>query len=394
MTGRGRGPWAGLRSLRRQGLSGAGVGIGHLDSGVDAEHRALAGRIAAYRFFDHHGRALPRRRPFDDDGHGTHTAGLIVGDGISERLGIAPRARLHVAHVLEHGRVIARALRGLEWLTHAPIRVLAMPFGVPGDTPVFRPLLEALRREDVLVVAPIGNLGRGRYHAPAGGGGVLSVGAVDDRGRVPAFVGSKVCDGEPLAPALLAPGVDLESAEAGGGLDRRSGTSMAAAFVAGVAALLREAHPEATAARVEAALLATARPLSKGRRLRARAGIIDPQAALADLSAGNRTTSPEPWLAEPSSGRIDPRLRQLMRWAAPSERVPAVVLVDELRGARARALVEEVGRSTSRARRVRVLEPGGVVLLEARPSLLEALAEREETLYLSAQDVELSPYGQ
>jgi subtilisin family serine protease len=83
-----------------------------------------------------------------------------------------------------------------------------------------------------------------------------------------------------VKPNLLAPGVDIPSAGPGGGLQTRSGTSMAAAYVAGVAALLWQANPRATVDEVEKALLTTCDPLSEATGCRYGRGLINPARAL------------------------------------------------------------------------------------------------------------------
>lgn len=376
-------PREGARALRRAGLSGAGVGVGHLDSGVDAAHPSLAGRVAAYRYFDVDGRVVQGKHPSDDSGHGTHTAGIIAG--------LAPRARLHVAHVLEHGRVLARVVRGLDWLLDEDVAVVAMPIGVRGDAPLFGPQVAALAERGVLAIAPIGNLGAGEYHVPGAEAAVLSVGAIGDDGRIPRWSGSrKGPGGECLEPDLLAPGVDVESAAPGGGAEVFSGTSMAAAFVAGVAALLFEAVPTATAAQVRAVLCSTARPLSKGRRHRCRGGVIDPCAALARLRAQPEAAELGAAVLEPSRAhdRIDPRLARQLRWT-PDSPVPAIAMFRDMSPGRARRVIDELGRRYPPATRVSSLRHGRLVLLEAHPGLLRALAQHPAVGYLSAQDVDL-----
>src|SRR5262249_40588170 len=128
-------------ALWANGIDGKGVVVGHLDTGVDGSHPALNRAIAAFAEFDMAGNEVPRAKPHDSDEHGTHTAGTIVGRPLSRReFGVAPRARLASALVIEGGQVIARILAGLEWIISKNARILSMSLGLRGYTPAFQEL--------------------------------------------------------------------------------------------------------------------------------------------------------------------------------------------------------------------------------------------------------------
>ncbi|MGH2368734.1 MAG: S8 family serine peptidase, partial [Chloroflexota bacterium] len=81
----------GVESLWQQGLTGKGVRVGHLDTGVDGAHPALSDRIAAFMEFDLFGNRVPGSRPHDTGDHGTHTAGTICGGRAGGMaIGVAP----------------------------------------------------------------------------------------------------------------------------------------------------------------------------------------------------------------------------------------------------------------------------------------------------------------
>jgi subtilisin len=157
-----------IDSLWRQGLNGAGIRAGHLDTGVAGDHPALTGRIAAFAEVDDEGRLSPAKAPRDTASHGTHTAGILCGGAIEgEAIGVAPEARLYSAAVIDGGRNVVRILQGMDWLRGSGVRVLNLSLGIPGRNPVFWTMLQALHSEGVLAVCPIGNQGPARScHRP------------------------------------------------------------------------------------------------------------------------------------------------------------------------------------------------------------------------------------
>ena len=83
-----------IPQLWNRGLKGNGVLIGHLDTGVDASHPDLKGRIKEFALFDPRGQSF-KSDSFDSGTHGTHTAGTIVGgDASGVAIGVAPEAKL------------------------------------------------------------------------------------------------------------------------------------------------------------------------------------------------------------------------------------------------------------------------------------------------------------
>jgi subtilisin len=243
--------------LWRQRLTGRGVKVGHLDTGVDGRHPALRRAISSFAFFDLMGRPLePAPRPFDSDWHGTHTAAIIAGRPVKKRyVGVAPGALLASACVIEGGDTLARVLGGMDWAVGQGVRVLSMSLGFPGYWPEMLPLTQILRERGILPVFAVGNEGEGQSRSPGNYDEALSVGAVDRQCQVADFSGSQALTQGYSVPDLVAPGVDIISARPGGGFLSSRGTSMAAPHVAGLAALLLEARPEATVEQLERAIL-------------------------------------------------------------------------------------------------------------------------------------------
>lgn len=253
----------GAPDLWKQGLTGKGVLVGHLDTGADGKHPALKGAIADFAEFDMLGRPRkPAPRPHDTDEHGTHTAATIAGRPAGGRsVGVAPGAGLASALVIEGGDVVARVLGGMDWAIGRGVRVLSMSLGFQGWWDDFIPLVDRLRALNVLPVFAVGNEGPGSSRSPGNYWQALSVGASDRRARVADFSSSQRFKRarDPVVPDLLAPGVEIVSARPGGGYQAMDGTSMATPHVAGLAALLWQARPEATAVDIERAIFTSCR---------------------------------------------------------------------------------------------------------------------------------------
>ena len=263
-------------------LSGAGIVVANIDSGVDGFHPAL---MKKYRGYNPNGPAQhignwyvvtgePYVYPGDGLGHGTHTMGTMVGDdGLGHRTGVAPQARwIAVKAFTNQGYTYE------SWL-HAAFEWILAPAGNPalapdivnnswgtdvGSDTRFRGDVESLRAAGILPVFSAGNKGpqKETIGAPASYPEALAVGAVDES-KLPTHFSSRGPSswGE-IKPELSAPGVNVISTYPGGGYAKMDGTSMAAPHVAGIAALLLEANPTLTVDQLEQILLQTTEPLS------------------------------------------------------------------------------------------------------------------------------------
>ncbi len=277
----------GVPALWDRGLTGAGVTVGHLDTGVDGDHPALREAIAAFAELDDLGRLVdPMPAARDSGDHGTHTAGTIAGRAVRGRhIGVAPGAALASAAVIEGGDVVARVLGGMDWAVGSQIRILSMSLGFRGLLNDFLPLTQRIRELGILPVFAVGNEGAGTSRSPGNYPEALSVGASDEAGRVPLFSSSQrfLRRSQPVVPDLVAPGAGVISAKPGGGYQEMDGTSMATPHVAGLAALLFEAAPSATPADVERAIFASCARSAAMNEDRANRGQPDAAAALAAL---------------------------------------------------------------------------------------------------------------
>ena len=248
-----------VEAARSQGLTGRGVRIGILDTGIDAGHPEFRDKSISFMEFDESGFPVSTD-PRDLGEHGTHVAGIAAGN----ENGVACDASLAVAAVLTSrtasgmSGTLAQILAGYNWLVHgnhAPngavstCHVVNASLGAPGYRDYLYSSVETqLILRTSLLVAAIGNRGAAgadNHGSPGNYPNVLGVGAVDQNGRVASFSdwGHEVTHGT-YKPDVSAPGVSICSCVPGGGLASKSGTSMAAPVVAGAAALLLQRSPE------------------------------------------------------------------------------------------------------------------------------------------------------
>jgi subtilisin family serine protease len=226
----------GAPAAQRAG-DGAGVRVAVVDTGVDAGHPDLAGRIAMQRDFV--GAAGPAPAS-GGERHGTEVAGVIaaVAHNRIGIAGIAPRARLlayRACWPVAAGGARCNSFTLAQALAAAiadGAQVLNLSLGGPAD-----PLLERLLREaqgrGIAVVAALPRSGR-REGFPAGVAGVLAVGVAEDAAPAAAVGGA----------VLRAPGRDILTLQPEGGFGYASGSSLAAAHASGALALLRSLEPK------------------------------------------------------------------------------------------------------------------------------------------------------
>ncbi|MGM1063473.1 S8 family serine peptidase [Saccharothrix sp. Mg75] len=252
-------------------LTGAGVTVAVVDTGVEGDHPDLVGREVAARDFTH------EQDGVDHFGHGTHVAATIAGHRAPYR-GVAPDARLLDAKVCDRRGACPESaiIEGMRWAAERGAAVVNISLGLTAsdDVDPVEAAVDALSASHgTLFVVSAGNAGdgAGTVLSPGTADAALTVGAVgrDDSAAEFSSRGPRPADGA-VKPDITAPGVDVVAARAGTGeplgtpVGERhaalSGTSMASPHVAGAAALLAQRHPGWSGARLKAALTASARP--------------------------------------------------------------------------------------------------------------------------------------
>ncbi|MFE0529785.1 S8 family serine peptidase [Micromonospora parva] len=263
-------PQIGAPAAWAAGRDGAGVTVAVLDTGVDATHPDLAGRIAEAQDFSDSGSAR------DGHGHGTHVAATIAGSGAASdgrRKGVAPGARLLVGKVLDDAGsgYSSSIIAGMEWAAHSGAKVVSMSLGgdpTDGTDPMSQAVNDLTAETGALFVVAAGNSGAARtVGAPGAATAALTVGAVDRADNLAEFSsrGPRLGDNG-LKPEITAPGVGIVAARAAGtamgtpvddAYTTASGTSMATPHVAGAAAILAQEHPDWSAVKLKDALVST-----------------------------------------------------------------------------------------------------------------------------------------
>ena len=256
--------------------TGKDVMVAVIDSKIDEAHPELVKGIAEQ--FDAVG------RPDRPHTHGTGMAGAIVSQ--DRLMGIAPGARTLAIHAFSTGAqqspqaTTRNIIAGLEWALNKGARIINMSFAGPYD-PMLALALKRASEKGAILIAAVGNAGpKSPPLYPAADRHVIGVTAIDENDKLyqGANIGAQV--------AVAAPGVDVMVPAPAGAYQLTTGTSVAAAHVSGVAALLLEKHPQADTQLILEVLTASATRLGANKRDdKLGWGLVDPLAALSELDA-------------------------------------------------------------------------------------------------------------
>ncbi|MFJ3418833.1 S8 family serine peptidase [Streptomyces sp. NPDC086082] len=254
------------------GLTGKGVTVAVLDTGVDLSHPDLAQRVSVTKSF------IDGEDTADHNGHGTHVTSTVGGSGAAsdgQEKGVAPDATLAVGKVLsdQGSGSESQIIAGMEWAArdvHAKVVSMSLGSTEPSDgtDPMAQAVNTLSQETGALFVIAAGNTGTpSSIGSPGAADSALTVGAVDADDQAAYFTSAGPRHGDnALKPDLSAPGVDILAArsqlvDGSGYYTSMSGTSMATPHVAGVAALLAQEHPDWTGAQLKDALMSTSRQL-------------------------------------------------------------------------------------------------------------------------------------
>ncbi len=218
----------GRAKTRTDGLTGAGVKVAVIDSGISAhEELVIAGGVSTVDYTASYE---------DDNGHGTHVAGIIAAKSDGKGMvGIAPDVKLYAVKVMgaDGNGTLADVIEGLDWAIANGMDIVNMSLGTPSNSRVLQSLVDTARQKNIIVVAAAGNESTSvSYPAKS---------AVDSAKQFASFsnFGTEI--------DFAAPGVGIVSAYPSNRFARMSGTSQAAPHVAGLLAGLKQKYPDQTA---------------------------------------------------------------------------------------------------------------------------------------------------
>jgi serine protease AprX len=268
----------GAPAVWQQDITGKGITVAIVDTGIDAKHPDLddlddkpsTNDPKVVGWIDYVNKATS---PYDDNGHGTHTAGIISGTGAKGiHTGVAPGTNLIVAKVFDsygagHESDIILAF---EWAVDKGARIISFNAGEPHNDS-FTIAVDNVVSAGVIPVIAAGNEGptHNTIECPGDEINSTTVGATDSTDKIASFssCGPVVLYGQSfIKPDVTAPGVSVTSTYPGGGYAVMSGTSMAAPHVSGTVALMLQKNPALNPSEVKKILESTAVDLGKAGR--------------------------------------------------------------------------------------------------------------------------------
>ena len=324
------------------GYDGTGTVVAILDTGVDASHPFLAGKVIDEACFSSTvagssqsacpngtaqqfgaGAAVPCA--LDSCMHGTHVAGIATGNGASAGQpfsGVAKGAHIVAVQVFSivndaascggaapcAGAYTSDIIAGLEhvYAVAASLNVVSVNMSLGGATSTVacdddpaKPAIDNLRSIGVATVVAAGNDSSGNaLSSPACISSAISVGSTDKSNQVSYFSN--------VAPflSLFAPGESITSSVPGGGYQALSGTSMAAPHVAGAWAIMRQAMPGASVSTILDAFRSTGLPITDNRVFFGGGAVVPRVSIFQALASIASVSSPAPTLASLSPSRV------------------------------------------------------------------------------------------
>ena len=255
--------WDRDHDLICDGIAGVGINISVLDTGIDYTHKDLSTNYrGGYDFVNND------KDPMDDNGHGTHVAGIIAaacnGIGI---VGVSPKVNLYAVKVLNdkgEGNV-SELIAGIDWSIDHNMNIIVMSLGSNTPSESLRLACDRAYKAGLLLVAAAGNDGsitgnEDTVDYPARYDSVIAVGAIDRNNARAIWIPYGASSTGPELE-FVAPGDEIYSTLPGDSYGICNGTSMACPHVAGVAALIWSEHPEWNATQIREKLRETAEDL-------------------------------------------------------------------------------------------------------------------------------------
>jgi hypothetical protein len=257
-----------------QGITGKGIKVGILDTGIDSDHPDFAQRIAEVKDFT-------GERPNDNHGHGTHVAGILGGSGAASNgkyKGVAPECLLYIAKVLlgDGSGNTSDVIAGIDWMMQQGVQVINLSLGNEGasdGTDALSIMCDGAVDHGLVVCVAAGNSGPGdsTIGIPACAKNVITIGATSKSDQAASFSSRGPTSDNRVKPDICFPGVSIISCRASGTsmgspvdshYTSASGTSMATPHASGTCALLLQARPDLSPQQIKDLLMTTAKNLN------------------------------------------------------------------------------------------------------------------------------------
>lgn len=266
-----RGMGRGLQKIKSKTDAGKGIVVGIIDTGIDYLHPALGGGIGPlFKVIGGYDFVNNDNDPMDDNGHGTHVAGIIAAKS-DKVTGVAPGVSLMAFKVLDKwgSGMESTVIAGIEHCVDPnndgditdKVDIANMSLGGYGnpDDPISTAVNNASSLGVTFCIAAGNSWDFSTIGSPGTARSAITVGALDNQNNVADF-SSKGPNKEDFSikPEIVAPGVDIYSAYLNNTYAVFSGTSMATPYVTGVCALVKSLHPEWTPAMIKSAVVNTA----------------------------------------------------------------------------------------------------------------------------------------
>ena len=267
----------GANIVHASGNTGSGRKVVVLDTGYNYLHPELSSSYLGGKDFVNND-----NDPMDDEGHGSHVAGIITADGIidPEAKGVAPDAGIIVGKVLDKtgSGYFSDVVAGIYWAVDGADGIygtsddfgadaisLSLGTSAPylykgfcdGVLPDLTNAIKYATQNNITVTVAAGNSGSAGVSVPGCISYSTTVGAVNSSDKVASF------SGRGNALDIVAPGVSIYSTVLGSLYATWSGTSMATPMISGVVALMKKAHPAYTHSQIESKIFSTAKDLGK-----------------------------------------------------------------------------------------------------------------------------------
>lgn len=232
-------------TAKNLGYTGKGVKIAVLDTGISPhDDLVISGGTSISSYTSSY---------YDDNGHGTHVAGIIgAKDNSIGTVGAAPDASIYAVKVLgaNGSGLTSDIIFGIDWAIANKMNIINLSLGTQQDSLALKEAINKATNNGIIVIAAAGNDGNATgtgdtVDYPAKYDNVIAVGATDSSNKKASFSSAGP------AVTVSAPGVSILSTLNNGSYGYKQGTSMATPYVSGIVALYKEAYPNYNAVQIQ-----------------------------------------------------------------------------------------------------------------------------------------------